>query len=256
MVDKSADEIFNELFEEAKNDPDIIGFFLGGSRAKGFETEYSDYDIFVVVKDDKFKRFREKYGKIKHNDIDLMVYTLDGFKKDADWETERPYRYNYAHLKILIDKSGQMQNYADEKGKVPEEKVESFIMTQLDAYINYVFRSLKCHRSNDLLAARLEAAVSIPYFFDAIFAVHDRRLRPYYKYLEWELTEFPLKKFPMKPEGLLSAISRILEDADIKTQQKLLKTSEEMFRREGYGKAFDEWEEDLDWMKNYGTEGD
>jgi predicted nucleotidyltransferase len=256
MVDKTGDEIFNKLLEEAKNDPDIIGFFLGGSRAKGFETEYSDYDIFVVVKDDKFKHFLEKYAKIKHFDIDLMVFTFDGFIDDANWETECYARYNYAHLKILIDKTGQMQKYADEKGKVPKDKVESFIKAQLDGYINYLYRSLKCHRGNDLTAARLEAAVSIPYFFDVIFAIHDRRLRPYYKYLEWELTEFPLKKFPMEPKELLNAISRILDDADIKTQQKLLRISEEMFRGEGHGEVFDSWEEDLDWMKTYGTEDD
>lgn len=254
MADKTADEIYNGLLEEAKNDPDIIGFFLGGSRAKGFVTEHSDYDIFVVVKDDRFKHFVEKYAKIKHFDIDLMVFTFDGFIDDANWETERFARYNYAHIKILIDKTGQMQKYADEKGKVPEDKLESFIMAQLDGYINYLYRSLKCHRGNDLLAARLEAAISIPYFFDAIFAIHDRRLRPYYKYLEWELTEFPLNKLPMGPRELLGAISKILDDADIETQQKLLKMSEEMFRREGYGKAFDEWGEDLDWMKTYGTE--
>jgi predicted nucleotidyltransferase len=89
MVDKTGDEIYKELYDEAKNDPNIIGFFLGGSRAKGFETEYSDYDIFVVVKDDKFKHFLEKYAKIKHFDIDLMVFTFDGYKEDANWDTER-----------------------------------------------------------------------------------------------------------------------------------------------------------------------
>ncbi len=125
-------------------------------------------------------------------------------------------------------------------------------MEQLDGYINYLYRSLKCHRGNDLMAARLEAAFSIPYFLDVIFALHDRRLRPYYKYLEWELTTFPLKKFPMKPKQILNVISKILDDADIKMQQKLLKISEEVFGREGYGKAFDSWGEDLYWMKNYG----
>ena len=29
-------------------------------------------------------------------------------------------------------------------------------------------------------------------FFDAVFALHDGRLRPYYKYLRWELETWPL----------------------------------------------------------------
>ena len=45
------EEIFNKFVEEARKDPNIIGFFLNGSRGKGQATKYSDYDIEVIVKD-------------------------------------------------------------------------------------------------------------------------------------------------------------------------------------------------------------
>ena len=48
---KNNNQIFKELIEEAKNDPNVIGFFLGGSKGKGRETKFSDYDIQVIVKD-------------------------------------------------------------------------------------------------------------------------------------------------------------------------------------------------------------
>ena len=33
-------------------------------------------------------------------------------------------------------------------------------------------------------------------FFDAAFALHGGRLRPYYKYLRWELETWPLTQLP------------------------------------------------------------
>ena len=60
---KTNEEIFNEFVEEARKDPNIIGFFLSGSRGKGLATKYSDYDIKVVVKDEVAKLYKKKYQK-------------------------------------------------------------------------------------------------------------------------------------------------------------------------------------------------
>ena len=39
---KTHHEIFEDLLNEAKTDENIIGFFLGGSRGKGYENDLSD----------------------------------------------------------------------------------------------------------------------------------------------------------------------------------------------------------------------
>ena len=51
---KTHHEIFEELLNEAKNDENITGFFLGGSRGKGYENDLSDYDLQMIVKKDGF----------------------------------------------------------------------------------------------------------------------------------------------------------------------------------------------------------
>lgn len=251
-MSKQADERFRHLFEDAKKDENIIGFFLGGSRAKGFENKFSDYDVYIIVKDGKLKAYKKKYPFEKYKDMDLIVYSISEFKKHASWDgPENWARYNFAHLKVLIDKNKKIQKLVDEKSTIPKNKIKPFIRTALDGYVNYVYRSLKCARNGDLLAARLEAALSIPLFLDAIFALHGGRLRPYYKYLEWEFMNFPLNNFSMKPKKILESTSKILDNADVKTQQRLLETVEKTFRKEGYGKVFDDWGDDLDWMKSF-----
>ena len=102
-----------------------------------------------------------------------------------------------------------------------------------------------------MLAARLEAAYSIQLFFDVIFAIHGGRLRPYYKYLRWELEQFPLVKIPMDANEILAKITRILDEGDLETQQDILKIMEKVFRKEGHGEVFDSWGEDLVWMRSF-----
>lgn len=251
-MSNQADERFRQIFEDAKKDENIIGFFLGGSRAKGFENELSDYDVYIIVRDGKLKTYRKKYPFEKYKDIDLIVYSISEFKKHASWDgPENWARYNFAHLKVLIYKNKKIQKMVDEKSIIPKNKIKPFISEALDGYINYVYRSLKCARNGDLLAARLEAALSIPLFFDAIFALHGGRLRPYYKYLRWEMEKYPLEKLPMKTKDILESVSKILDNADIKIQQNLLETVEKLFRKKDYGKVFDDWGDKLNWMKNF-----
>ena len=251
-MSKEADERFKQLFEDAKKDENIIGFFLGGSRAKGLENEFSDYDVYIIVKDSKLKEYKRKYPFEKYKNMDLIVYSISEFKKHASWDgPENWARYSFAHLKVMINKNKKIQKSVDEKSRIPKNKIRPFISAALDGYINYVYRSLKCAKNGDLLAARLEAALSIPLLLDAIFALHGGRLRPYYKYLEWEFMNFPLNKFHMNSKEILKSVSNILDNADIKTQQKLLETVEKLFRKEGYDKVFDNWGDKLDWMKKF-----
>ncbi|MBU1934817.1 nucleotidyltransferase domain-containing protein, partial [Patescibacteria group bacterium] len=61
MMSQKSDQQFTELLETAKKDPNIIGFFLGGSRGKGFENELSDYDPRMVVNDKIADEYKKKY---------------------------------------------------------------------------------------------------------------------------------------------------------------------------------------------------
>lgn len=241
---KNESEIFKEFIEEAKNDSNVIGFFLSGSRGKNRETKFSDYDIEVVVKDKVAKQYKKKWAKKNKPPFSFYVFSISEFRKHAaigspfEWA-----RANYAHVKAIVDKTGEIQKLIDEKGKIPKDKIKKYVAGHLDGYINYVYRSLKCFRDGNYVGARLEAARSINCFLDIIFGL-EGRTTPYYKYLEWELEKYPLKKFSMKPKELIKSLLRILDDADIKTQQKLFKSVERVFRKENFAHVFDSWEAD------------
>ncbi|NIQ04772.1 MAG: hypothetical protein GWO20_03275 [Candidatus Korarchaeota archaeon] len=253
---KKAKELSEKLYKEAKEDPNIMGFFFSGSRGKGRANKHSDYDLRMVVKDDVAETYKDTYYPLDdHPQIDLHVFSYSAFKEFAQLGTPKEgFKYSFAHVEALVDKNGKIQELIEEKARIPREKCDAYIAERLDAYLNQVYRSLKCLRDNQPFAARLEAAASIPYFLDVIFAVHDGRVRPYYKYLRWELENYPLAKVPMEATELLASVRNVLDTADVKTQQKLLKLTENLCRKEGYGETLDSWGKDLHWMKTYDRE--
>ncbi len=76
-------------------------------------------------------------------------------------------------------------------------------------------------------------------FLEAIFCLHDRRLVPYYKHLQWELETYPFTKLALSADELLHSLTQILETGDWRTQQKLLRVAQKAFVAEGYGDFFD-----------------
>ena len=98
---------YEKILEEAKSNDDIVGFILVGSRGKGFENEHSDYDAIMVVKDEAANAIQDRYESQTLENVDLSVRSLSDFKTFAAWETPESWdRYNYAHVKMLVDKTG------------------------------------------------------------------------------------------------------------------------------------------------------
>ncbi|PIR94559.1 hypothetical protein COT97_00780 [Candidatus Falkowbacteria bacterium CG10_big_fil_rev_8_21_14_0_10_39_11] len=252
MTIKSAKLIYNELKSLAQNDPNIIGFFLGGSRVKGLDNKHSDYDIYIIVKNNKLAEYRKKIMPLKDDRIDIMLYTDKGLREHAAWGgTEEWARYNMAHIKVEIDKTKTIQKIINEKGKIPEDKVENFIRGNLDAYINYVYRSLKCLRAKNSLCAKLEASNSLLYFLNIIFALHGRRVKPFSKYLQWELDHYPLKKLPISNQEFLNILDKIISSADLNPQKKLFKITEKLFDRSPYKSVYNNWGEKIEWVEKF-----
>jgi hypothetical protein len=248
---KTPSELYKLLTEKVKNDPKIFGLFVHGSRGKGVITKYSDYDISIVVKDTALASYKKQFRGFGGHNFDLFVLTMKQLEKDAAWGSPTAWnRYNFAHLKVQVDKTGKIQKLINIKALVPQNKRKDFISGALDHYINQVFRFVKNLRDGKVNAARFEAAESIAPLLDAVFAL-EYRIKPYYKYLDWELTKYPLKKLPLQKEGFLKTLIFISKTADLKIQQKLLRSVEKIFRKEGFGKVFDKWEEMLPWMENF-----
>ena len=85
--------------------------------------------------------------------------------------------------------------------------------------------------------------------FDAMFALHGR-MKPYYKYLQWELETYPLVQFPWTSERLYELIQGLANGMKPQEIREVLVVTEKVFREKGHGAGFDRWSDDLNWMKS------
>src|SRR5215212_2701745 len=63
-MSNTPDQQFQHILDTARADPYVLGMCLGGSRGKGFEDEFSDYDICIIVADDTPRAIRERYQRL------------------------------------------------------------------------------------------------------------------------------------------------------------------------------------------------
>src|SRR5215213_4239352 len=256
-----AQEQFQCLLQEAREDPQIVALVLTGSRGKGFGSEASDFDVLLVVRPEALETYRARfYERESWDDFDWWVTSLPELEPIAatwgdplGWEIFCNERYSFADVSVLVDKTGEVQQLVEAKGAIPEEHRLPIVYTALGAYTNSLYRSLKCLSSGNNLGARLEAADAIGHALTVIFALEGRH-RPYYGYLARELDARPLATFPLPADELLAMIDSILDRADAATQQRLLAIIDSLGRRAGCDQAFDEWGDRYAWMQHYRPE--
>jgi len=236
------DEIYQKVLDKAKNDSNVIGFILAAGRGKGFSTEHSDYDTMMIVSDGKEKEYQEKYKDFSDtNDVYVKVFSLSEFKEYADFGSGFEWdRYNFAHLKAQVDKAGEIQEIIDEKGKLPEDKIKETVSFNLGCYINSYHRAVKNYRDKNLSASQLDAAESIPLLLSALFALEER-MKPYNKYLEWELKNHQLAKLPWGGEQFFEMLKKVLA-GDIETQKEIFNKVKQLFYDNGFKDEINEWD--------------
>ena len=223
--------MFDVLLAEAGEDENVIGLVVFGSRGKGayVDDERSDWDVFVVV--------RERRGDrpFRHGDrIETVEVTLDELRNQPAWN-----RYSLAWVQPQLDKTGEVAEALLDAVRVdPASAAEP-----LDGYVNMLYRSLKNAREGLALGALLDAQESIPWFLEFVFAVHGR-LRPYNKWLEWEL-----ERHPLPIEIPLDRLERVARTGDASEQRALFRDAETLAREHGLAAVIDGWEPDVAWLR-------
>lgn len=227
---------FDELLARARADPRIVGLFLGGSRGKGANVRPdSDYDVRVVLATEDEEAFRD-YDTPRGVPVEVAVTTVEKLQNIQEWD-----RYTLTHTKALIDKTGEIQQLLDQKGRLAEAEAGPRARGALDAYMNSLYRSLK----RPGLAARIHAAESVGHLLTTLFAL-EGRVRPFHDYLAWELENHPLEGWPA--DWLLGHIERVL-DGGADEQRALFREVEPHVRARGLGDLVDSWEPDVPFMR-------
>jgi predicted nucleotidyltransferase len=239
---------FEELLRRARADPDVLGVVLTGSHAQGLAVPGSDYDVRVILRDKAGTGTQCRYPAEAFPNVDLRVMPLREFVTYAEWDSPFAWdRYSFAHAQVLEDRNGAVSALVEEKGCVPAERQSSFVRAALDAFINSVYRALKCTRKGNTLCARLEASEAVQHALAVIFAL-EGRIRPYPNSLEHELRAYPLATFPMTGDELLRLIAAIVERADSDALRRLFSTVLDRTRQAGHGDVIEGWGSDIAWM--------
>jgi hypothetical protein len=206
VISDEARAALEELVSRA--DPTILGLVLSGSAARGdMATERSDVDVYVVRDDDVE---RETLHSPAIDQIHWSVADLEQVDRygTGDWY----FRWSFVHAQVLRDLTGGRITEAVRRQAIVDDDEQRWVLVdqdRLDGYVNFAYRALKNHRDGRLLEARLDAAESLPWLLDVVFALAGR-LRPYNKYLPWELREHPLAVPEWSAEVLVPELALML----------------------------------------------
>ena len=239
-MDKGAPHTYDEFLRLTDDDPAVVGLVLIGSQAHdGLVTEHSDHDLWVVLADGAASDLQSLHGH-RTALLDLVVISLSQFRAAG---MPGFARYALARSRVVLDRlDGEITAIAAAKQRLGEQEAHDLAAGFLDAYMNVLYRSVKNHRDGHLLASRLDAAESVGYLLDLLFAM-DRRPRPYNKYLEWELAKYPLPGWDTAV--LLETLGAVVATGEVERQHRLFAAVELQARSAGHGSVLDSWGDDL-----------
>jgi hypothetical protein len=230
---------FDELIDRTRADADVLGVVLSGSHARGMAGPHSDHDVYVVVEPSAVSRWPTTKTRL----LDTIVFPLDTFRGYAlpggpdQWN-----RYSFAHAPVLLDRlDGEIALLVAAKGSLSPGEADRLAREVLDAYVNSAYRAAKNRRDGRDAAAHLDGAESVSHFLTTLFATYGR-VRPYNKYLEWELTRHPLDG--SRWDGLVPQLRAALEGS-VEAQHWLTSALQGRARECGLGDVLDSWGDEV-----------
>jgi hypothetical protein len=249
VTEPTAQDEFEAFRVRMDRDPRVVGVVLSGSQAReGTATVHSDYDLIIVAADGSEESLSGEARRDAR--LDVSVISLTEFRTHAlpgsgfEWS-----RYSYTHARTLKDTdNGLISDLVTAKGRLTAVEAARLAPNMLDGFLNSAYRSLKSDRDGNAVAARLDAAESLPGYLSYIFALHDR-VRPYNKYLSWELRRFPLSRPEWAHDHLLSRLTEVVSPMAARAVRQLLNELEPLARADGHGEVLDSWGDDLAFMQ-------
>jgi Nucleotidyltransferase domain len=231
---------FEDLLEVARSREEVVGLYVFGSRGRNIMVdERSDWDVCVVLRDpDARDRFAQEFPFAHGARVEIVTATLEAMRGNASEHA----RYAAAHADVVLDKTGgELTRVVAEQESLPAGTRDAVVREALDDYVNQTYRSLR-------YGTRLDAVEAIPPALRTIFALGGR-VRPYNKYLEWELRHHPLEGW--SADELLPLLDRVLT-GEPAAQRELFRRIEEPARDAGFGDMIDGWEPDVAWLCGHG----
>lgn len=184
------------------------GLALSGSAGRGMATHLSDLDVFVVLSDEaaagRTTAHSDEVDEIPWSRTEL--HDVGAFGTEDWW-----HRWSCAWTPVVLDRTGgELAGALLRQATLTPAEADAVLIDhdRLDGWVNFAYRALKSDRDGRPFEARLDAAESVPWLLDVIFTMAGR-VRPYNKYLPWELRTHPIDGWPA--DELLGLVGRSLD---------------------------------------------
>ncbi|MFL5736560.1 MAG: hypothetical protein ACJ76P_04405 [Actinomycetota bacterium] len=230
---------FDGLVAVATEEPSILGVILSGSRGRGSVGADSDWDCYVVVDEEALDDGMRSIREIDDPMLDCVVLGFGEFQRYAEpgsanfWEA-----YAFAHVTTSYDSlDGAIADLAAQKEFLDEGIADGIARTALDAFLNQCIRAAKDRRDGNDDAAVLDCAGAVSPALETVFAL-EGRVRPYNRYLSWEVERHPLELF--RGDRFVDVVKR-LASADPQAVAELFHLLERVARSAGIGDVIDAW---------------
>jgi hypothetical protein len=207
-------EAIRRLGEHFSSQEGYLGVIVGGSIAKGLESEYADIDALFIVSDELFSRFQASnsltYFSTQFCDypggyVDGKIHDVAYLRAVVDRGNE-PTRAAFENAILVVCADPEIERLVRaipvyQKDEQPE-KIRSF-WAQFEAAYWYVGEALR--RGDRYLLIR--SVSDLVLYGGRLILAHNEILYPYHK-----LFIAALERAPEKPDGLLELIASLLED--------------------------------------------
>jgi hypothetical protein len=233
---------WDDVLSFAEEDERVVGLVLLGSRGRGIGVDdASDHDACLVLRDEDAVDEARRRFPTRHGDpVEVLAMTVE--ELDAFGELgslDEVHRYAFVHVTPLVDRSGgELQRVLDAKELLGPLDAAMIARAAIDEATNAVYRSLR-------YGTALDGAEAVAPLLGAVFAV-DRRIRPFHKYLAWELEHHPLPGWsPADVAGLLAGVAR----GEHAALHEAFRRLEAAARRTGLDDVVEGWEPDVGWLR-------
>lgn len=248
---------YKDLLAELCEDPNVTGVLLAGSRAKGMEHDGSDTDAYIIFENNTKANYIEKFKKETNKNyasllVDLSnrsIQTLKEFEAFAEFGSEYGWdRYNIIRSKIEIDKTkGKLRKILEQKKKLSASEREMVLHQHFGDYLTHSYRLVRGTMDNHKVGTMLDSADVISHLLWTYFALHDR-VRPYNKYLEWELDNFPIKGMKWSGKTFVKMMVKIARQSDVQATKEIYKEIARLAKKQSSDHFIKAWGGKLETM--------
>ena len=232
-------DAWERLLASVRTNDAVVGLVLSGSRGRGEGRPESDWDCYVIAGRGLHE---SELSEVLDPSVDASIMTLEDFRMYANPGTVEEWdAYAFAHARIVHDRlDGEIGRIAAAKEFLPSLYAEDQARRALDAYLNSAVRRAKCERDGEHAGAVLDAAESIAWAMETLFAI-EGRVRPFNRYLAWELERHPLVGPPTRLE--LPPLMTAVASGAAAPSAALFGVIEARAREAGLGDVLEQWDE-------------